>query len=510
MKVLYYGSFFLPEATLSPVSSSRAFLPLALLASILFAGAAGCSRPADGTLAVQLVYPAPPGAAAAGAPGSRASVLAVSYPTDPGDRIRVRVLAPHFAPIERWFLRSEGRGEIDGIPPGPRITVEVDEYDNTAVPSGDAVIDAPLLGRGWYNGITLSAGEVKTVPVPMYARGTIVTICGAPSSGGSGTPGDTGDGGLDNEALLRNPTAIQVGADDSIYISSFTTAYGRVRKIDRYGYLSHFAGSGQHGTIIPGTTATSSPIDGVSDIDIDPAGNLYLFNYWNQIVRVDNGVVNQVVYDNGVENPAARFNLAVVNVDLLYFVNFLDSRVYRMTGTSKSDFVTDDLPYDTTEPITRFNYPLRAPSSIAYAPDNNSLVFTDTDNDRIMRISFLDGNIYYLVADLVADAVVTRFSEGIDPLAMAPLKPRVVDYNPITGKIFFVEGSSNRVLYIDAAGKVRLFAGTGSNTFSGDGGFATLAGLSDPRAVAVDSRGNAYIADYGNHAVRMVVGGALP
>ncbi len=46
--------------------------------------------------------------------------------------------------------------------------------------------------------------------------------------------------------------------------------------------------------------------------------------------------------------------------------------------------------------------------------------------------------------------------------------------------------------------------------FSGDGGPATAAGLSDPRAITVDSRGNAYIADYGNHAVRMVVGGALP
>ncbi|HEU4949230.1 MAG TPA: hypothetical protein VFT11_00565 [Candidatus Deferrimicrobiaceae bacterium] len=285
-------------------------------------------------LAVQLVYPAPPGPAPVDDADARASVRAVSYATDPGDRIRVRVLAPHFAPIEKWFLRSDGRGEIGGIPAGPRITVEVDEYDNTAVPSGDAVIDAPLLGRGWYNGITLSTGEVKTVPVPMYPRGTIVTICGAPASGGSGTPGDTGDGGLDNEALLRNPVAVKAGPDDSIYISTFTTGYGRVRKIDRYGYISHFAGSGPHGTIIPGTTATSSPIDGVADIDIDPSGNLYLFNYWNQIIRVDNGIVNKLVYDNGTYNPMARLDLSVVNVDLLYFVNFLDPRIYGITGTN--------------------------------------------------------------------------------------------------------------------------------------------------------------------------------
>jgi len=65
-------------------------------------------------------------------------------------------------------------------------------------------------------------------------------------------------------------------------------------------------------------------------------------------------------------------------------------------------------------------------------------------------------------------------------------------------------------LHIDAAGKVRLFAGTGLAGFSGDGGPATLAQLYDARAITVDSRGNAYIADYGNHAIRMVVGGALP
>ena len=206
-------------------------------------------------------------------------------------------------------------------------------------------------------------------------------------------------------------------------------------------------------------------------------------------------------------NSMARFNLAAVNVDLVYFVNFLENRVYRMIGTSKSDYVTDNLPFDTTEPITRFNYPLRAPSSIAYASMSDSLIFADTDNDRIMRLS-LRGLEHFLLWSPTREA--PAFPKGSTRWRWRLARPRVVDYNPITGKIFFVEGSSNRVLYIDAAGKVRLLAGTGANTFSGDGGPATAAGLNDPRAIAVDSRGNAYIADYGNHAVRMVVGGALP
>ena len=493
-----------PEDTLSPVGSLRTPLLLALLASILFAGAAGCSGAGDGSIAVQLVYPAAPAAAPGGpAPGSQVSPRAPNYAIHPSNRILIRVLAPHFAPIEKWFRRSDGRGEIGGIPPGARIAVEVDEYDNTALTLGLGT-NAPLLGRGWFHGITLSPGEVETVPVAMYAKGTIVTVCGAPANNNAGTPGDTGDGGLDNEARLGNPIAVKVGPDDAIYVSS--SAFKKVKRIDRYGYLSNFAGDGTHGTIAPGAPAASAPIGAVQDIDVDPAGNLYLFNDFNQVVRVDNGVVNKLVFDNGVFDSVARFNLAAVNVDLVYFVNFLDPRVYQVIGTSKTDFVINNTPFDETEPINRFNYPLRAPSSITYASSTDSLIFADTDNDRIIRLSFADLNLFYLVAN----AGGVRFSEGVDPLAMAPLKPRVVDYNPITGKIFFVEGSSNQVLYIDATGKVRLFAGTGANTFSGDGGPAPAAGLSDPRAIAVDSRGNAYIADNGNHAIRMVVGGALP
>jgi hypothetical protein len=459
---------------------------------------AGCSMSGDGALTVQLVYPPPP-------PASSPSSRAPGYPVDPSDRVLIRVLAPHFAPIEAWFSRSDGRGVVGGIPPGEHIAVEVDEYDNTASTLGT---DAPLLGRGWFHGVALSPGEAKTVPVAMHAKGTIVTVCGAPASGGLGTPGDSGDGGLASEAMLRSPEAIKAGPDGGIYISTYTTTHGRVRKVDRYGYISHFAGGGPHGTIVTGESAATAPIDAVSDIDIDPAGNLYLFNYWNQIVRVDNGIISNIVYDNGTYNPSARLDLAAVNTGFVYFVNYLDRRVYRLIDQSMDEFVVDNPPFGTVEPIDRLHYPIYGPSSITYAPTINSLVFADTENNRIMRVSLLDGNIYYMIAD----AGGAPFTEGIDPLAMAPVKPRVVDYNPVTGKIFFVETGPNtsRVLFIDPQDKVRVFAGTGAVGFSGDGGPATAAQLYDPRAVTVDSRGNAYIADYGNHAVRMVVGGALP
>ena len=435
--------------------------------------------------------------------------VSASYPTDPSNRILIRVLGPGFHPIEAWFERSEGRGVIRGVPPGTRISVEVDEYGSDAAFLGTS---ATLLGRGWTRGITLSAGEDKTVGVAMYAKGTIVTICGAQAIGGTGTSGDSGDGGLSHDARIGNPSAVKAGPDDSIYISS--SANGKVKRIDRYGYISNFAGNGGFGSVnadnVVGVDASSVSSGFVSDIDIEPVGNIYLFTFSNQIIKVSvAGTILDVEYDNGAVMPAAGhwFNLAVVNNNLLYFVSYFDPRVYRIVDSYKSDFVKNDTPYSSAEPFDRWFYPISDPSGITYASKSNSLIFADTGNDRIMELSLSDGYIRYLVAD---DVNKGPFSEGVAPLSMAPVKPRVVEYNPITGKIFFVEEHESSVRYITDNNVVRTFAGTGVFGFSGDGGPAAAAQLFDPRSVTVDSRGNAYIADYGNHAIRVVIGGALP
>jgi uncharacterized protein (TIGR03437 family) len=53
-------------------------------------------------------------------------------------------------------------------------------------------------------------------------------------------------------------------------------------------------------------------------------------------------------------------------------------------------------------------------------------------------------------------------------------------------------------------GNIATFAGNGSGTFSGDGGQAAIAGLSFPRALAIDAGGNLYISDVGDFRIRRV------
>ena len=72
------------------------------------------------------------------------------------------------------------------------------------------------------------------------------------------------------------------------------------------------------------------------------------------------------------------------------------------------------------------------------------------------------------------------------------------------GNLFIADTSNNRIRKVDTGGTITTFAGTGTASFSGDGGAATSATIRQPQGVALDSSGNLYIADSTNHRIRKV------
>ncbi|MCL6451251.1 MAG: diguanylate cyclase [Acetobacteraceae bacterium] len=69
---------------------------------------------------------------------------------------------------------------------------------------------------------------------------------------------------------------------------------------------------------------------------------------------------------------------------------------------------------------------------------------------------------------------------------------------------FLVDRGNHAIRRIDASGRVTTVAGDGEYGYSGDGGPAARARLHKPNGVAVDGRGNLFIADTGNHCIRRV------
>ena len=62
---------------------------------------------------------------------------------------------------------------------------------------------------------------------------------------------------------------------------------------------------------------------------------------------------------------------------------------------------------------------------------------------------------------------------------------------------------------MDSNGTIQTVAGNGSQTFSGDGGSATAAGIPFPGSVVVDPAGNLFVVDGVDNRVREVAGSTI-
>lgn len=121
--------------------------------------------------------------------------------------------------------------------------------------------------------------------------------------------------------------------------------------------------------------------------------------------------------------------------------------------------------------------------------DRAGNVFFAEDNGSSVRKLAPDGKV-----TTVAGNGTTGFSGDRGPATAASLGPvRAIAADP-TGNLFIAEGGSPRIRKVTPGGVITTVAGNGKLAFSGDGGPATSAGLCTPTGLAVDGKGNLFIA----------------
>ena len=142
---------------------------------------------------------------------------------------------------------------------------------------------------------------------------------------------------------------------------------------------------------------------------------------------------------------------------------------------------------------------LNSPSGVAVDASGN-LFIADSSNQRVRRVDGATG-----IITTVAGSGTRSFSGDGGPATSASLKRPGAVAVDASGNLFIADSLNNRIRRVDAAtGVITTMAGDGTSGFSGDGGPATNARLSSPSGVAVDASGNLFIADSNNNRVRRV------
>ncbi len=72
------------------------------------------------------------------------------------------------------------------------------------------------------------------------------------------------------------------------------------------------------------------------------------------------------------------------------------------------------------------------------------------------------------------------------------------------GNLLIADTRNHRIRKVDTSGIITTIAGNGTPTYSGDGGAATAASFYYPQVLAIDSTGNIFVSDVGNYRVRKI------
>ena len=340
------------------------------------------------------------------------------------------------------------------------------------------------------------------------------------------TPAGSGNIAVPAISVQLDPNGFAFDADGNLYVSNGGYSQGpRISKVDPFGLLTNYAGTGGNGFSGDGGAALSADFADAGGLAFDRDGNLYVADGLNnRIRRIDRkGIISTVAGsgpsfpdpggfagDGGPATAARLYSPTDVAFDAdgnMYIADAGNNRIRKVdrqgiittvAGNGTAGFSGDGGPATAANLNLELNNP-----NIALDADGNVYV-TDGGNGRVREID--KQGIITTIAGSGGSDVSSDGGQATDTVLTHP-----------TGLAFDAEGNlyvatldvqgnhDSRVRRIDKHGIITTVAGTGAlGDVGGDGGPATSANVSNPQGLAFDAEGNLYIADAGNGRVRKV------
>jgi len=349
------------------------------------------------------------------------------------------------------------------------------------------------------DGLTWSVKSGTSLPswLSLNSSSNVTTFAG------SGTIGATDATGT--AASFYRPFGVAVDSSGNIYVADYYNH--KIRKVTSSGVVSTLAGSGTSGST--DATGTAASFNYPTDVAVDSSGNIYVADKNNNKIRkiTPAGVVTTLAgsADNSSGSvdgtgTAASFNfpsgLALDSSGNIYVADYSNNKIRKVTPAGVVTTLagsTDNSSgsADGTGSAAKFN----GPSGVALDSSGNIYV-ADLKNQKIRKITPAG-----VVTTLAGSADNSSGSVDGTGTAASFNYPTGVAVDS-SGNIYVGDFNNHKIRKITPDGVVTTLAGSG--TAGGVDGTSSEASFSYPAGVALDSSGNVYVADYGNHKIRKI------
>jgi len=324
---------------------------------------------------------------------------------------------------------------------------------------------------------------------------------------GNGTLSYSGDGSAANKAQLNTPQGVAADAAGNLYLSD--TLNNVVRKVSPNGIISNYAGNGGVGSSGDGGAATSAQLNGPQGLAVDASGNLFIADTLNAKVRKvsASGVISTVAGSGtpGYGGDGAAATSAQLNLPIGVAVDGNNNLYIADFGNSR------------VRKVSANNISTVAGNgSAGYSGDGGPAVKAQLNGPQGVAVDAA-GNLYIadtennrirevtpggLIATVAGNGIAGYSGDGGQATSAQVGNPVGLTVDS-AGDIYTVDASA-RVRQVYPNGLIATIVGNGNRGYSGDGGLATQAQLNAPSAIALGSNGNLYVADTANSAIRLL------
>jgi sugar lactone lactonase YvrE len=321
-------------------------------------------------------------------------------------------------------------------------------------------------------------------------------------AGSAGGPGISAGAG--RAARLCGPAGIASDAAGNAFVADVCSS--TIRKVTPAGVVTRYAGRSQVRGSADGNALTAAQFTAPMGVAVDASGTVFVADTGNHTIRkiTAAGVVSTFAGAAGASGTAdgsgaaARFNrpagVAVNASGTVFVADTGNHTIRKITAagvvTTLAGLAGSSGAIDGSATSARFFNP----SSLAVTPAGDLLV-TDTDNHTVRRVT--PTGVVTTVAGLSGDPAAV---DGAGPTARFAWPSGIaVD---TAGTAFLTDTHNHTLRAITAAGQVVTLAGRAGVPGSADGSGAA-ARFFGPLGITVAAAGRLYVADSGNHTVRV-------